>query len=224
MSANNVDDDDDSRSSPRHAAPQPLSFDLPTSNEHNGRAIQIRLFTNKRPHMRAFHCAWIGFFAAFFVWFSITPLLSVIAQDLGLTRKQLWVSTMCSDIATILARLIVGPLCDVFGARLLLTYILALVSIPTALTGTISSFGGLCALRFFVGISGSSFVTAQYWMGQMFVKELIGTANAIVAGWATWEEVWHNSSWGLDSFHSFKSLRRKSERGEVSLSYQPPGH
>jgi len=180
------DDTDASAGSPLQAQqhrPSEVSFDLPTSKEHNGRATQIRLFTNKRPHMRAFHCAWIGFFAAFFMWFSITPLLSVIAQDLQLTRKQLWVSTMCNDIATILARLLVGPLCDVLGARLLLASILALVSIPTALTGTIRTFGGLCALRFFVGISGSSFVTAQYWMGQMFVKEVIGTANAIVAGW-----------------------------------------
>jgi len=159
------------------------TFDLPTSPEHGYRALRIKLFSCKRPHMRAFHCATAGFFVAFFVWFSLSPLLSVVASDLNLTRQQIWISTMCNDAATVLTRLFIfGPLCDVVGARRLLAAVLVLVSLPTALVGVVNSFGGLCAVRFAIGMTGSAFVMAQYWMGQMFVRDCIGTANAIVAG------------------------------------------
>jgi MFS transporter, NNP family, nitrate/nitrite transporter len=36
---------------------------------------------------------------------------------------------------------------------------------------------------FFIGIGGSMFVMAQFWMSTMFVKEWVGTSNATVAGW-----------------------------------------
>ena len=114
------------------------TFDLPTSSEHNGRASQIRLCSNQRPHMRAFHCATAGFFAAFFVWFSLSPLLSVVGDTLHLTRQQLWISTMCNDASTVITRLLIfGPLCDVIGARRLLSTVLILVAIPTVLVGTV---------------------------------------------------------------------------------------
>ena len=61
--------------------------------------------------------------------------------------------------------------------------VLALAAIPTGLLGAVNSLSGLCMARFGVGIAGSSFVMAQYWIGQMFVLEKMGTANAIVAGW-----------------------------------------
>jgi MFS family permease len=159
------------------------SYALAVDRGQNDRATEIRLWTGQRPHMRAFHCATLSFFAAFFMWFSISPLLGVIAQDLSLSRQDLWISTICSELSTILTRFVVGPACDMYGARLPMALVLVAAALPTALTGTVQSLAGLCAIRALVGVAGSSFVMAQYWMGQMFVKEVIGSANAIVAGW-----------------------------------------
>jgi NNP family nitrate/nitrite transporter-like MFS transporter len=56
-------------------------------------------------------------------------------------------------------------------------------SVPTAMAGLVSSVGGLMALRFFVGILGASFVPCQAWTTAYFDKNIIGTANALTAGW-----------------------------------------
>lgn len=80
-------------------------------------------------------------------------------------------------------RLILGPLCDLYGARILFTLVLCTASIPTAMTGLVNSAMGLNILRLFIGIAGGSFVTNQYWTSRMFTKEVVGTANGLVAGW-----------------------------------------
>ena len=72
--------------------------------------------TNKYS-MRAFHLSWWGFFIAFFIWFSIAPLLTEIKQTLGLTKEQIWTSSIVGVAGTIAMRFILGPLCDKFGAR-----------------------------------------------------------------------------------------------------------
>ena len=58
-----------------------------------------------------------------------------------------------------------------------------MASIPTALTGFVNSATGLAVLRFFIGLAGSTFVTCQYWSSRMFAKEVVGTSNALTAGW-----------------------------------------
>jgi NNP family nitrate/nitrite transporter-like MFS transporter len=159
------------------------TYDLKVDPKENDRATEIKLRSTARPHMRAFHSAWVSFFMAFFMWFSVSPLLGEIGRTLELSRKDLWISTMCSDVATVVARFIVGPMCDRYGARIPMAIVLCMTSIPTALTGTVHSLTGLCGIRFFMGIAGSSFVMAQYWTSRMFTRDIIGTANSIVAGW-----------------------------------------
>merc|ERR1712032_1202708 len=56
-------------------------------------------------------------------------------------------------------------------------------SIPTALTGTIRGAVSLAVLRIFIGVAGGTFVMCQFWSSRMFVKEVVGTANALVGGW-----------------------------------------
>jgi MFS transporter, NNP family, nitrate/nitrite transporter len=131
--------------------------------------------------MRAFHWSWWTFFVAFFIWFAIAPLLSEIKKTLGLSKKQAWTSNIVGG--TILVRFILGPLCDKYGARTLMALVLCLASIPTALTGAVNTLKGLCILRFFIGLAGGSFVMCQYWSSRMFTREVVGTANAITAGW-----------------------------------------
>lgn len=147
------------------------------------KATEIKLLSFKRPHMRAFHCSWMGFFTAFFIWFAIAPLLPEIKDTLGLSKKQVWTSNICSVAGTIFMRFINGPLCDKYGARILMGVLLMAASIPCALTGLVNSAATLAILRFFIGLGGSTFVCCQFWTSRMFTKEVAGTANALVGGW-----------------------------------------
>jgi NNP family nitrate/nitrite transporter-like MFS transporter len=124
-----------------------------------------------------------AFFIAFFIWFSIAPLLPEIKKDLGLEKKQIWTSSIFSVAGTIFMRFILGPACDKYGARILFTVVLCAASIPTACTGLVQSATGLTILRFFIGIAGGTFVMCQFWSSRMFTKEVVGTANALVGGW-----------------------------------------
>lgn len=122
--------------------------------------------------MRAFHFSWMCFFTAFFIWFAIAPLLPEVKITLGLTKQQLWTSNICSVAGTIFMRFVNGPLCDKYGARILMGVILAAASIPCALTGLVQTAGQLYALRFAIGLGGSTFVMCQYWTSRMFTKEV----------------------------------------------------
>lgn len=160
------------------------TYALNVDPDQDDKATEIKLCNFSRPHMRAFHCSWWSFFIAFFIWFAIAPLLSEIKNTVpGMTKKDLWTSSIVSVAGTILMRFILGPACDKFGARVLFTVILCTASIPTALTGLINSVASLVVIRLFIGIAGGTFVMCQYWSSRMFTKEVVGTANALVGGW-----------------------------------------
>mmetsp|Transcript_93067 Transcript_93067/g.268836 ORF Transcript_93067/g.268836 Transcript_93067/m.268836 type:complete len:487 (+) Transcript_93067:232-1692(+) len=159
------------------------SYELEVDPNQDDKAREIQLCNFSRPHMRAFHYAWWSFFVAFFVWFAVTPLLPDIQETLNLTDKEIWNSSIAGVGGTILVRFIVGPLCDKYGARILFSLMLCGAAIPCACIGFIHSSTGLIALRAFIGIAGGTFVTCQYWASRMFAKEVVGTANALVAGW-----------------------------------------
>lgn len=80
-------------------------------------------------------------------------------------------------------RFVLGPLCDKYGARVLMGTVLMAASIPTAMIGLVKTAAGLAIVRFFIGLGGSSFVMCQFWSTRMFTKEIAGTANALVGGW-----------------------------------------
>lgn len=147
------------------------------------KAAEIKLCSFARPHMRAFHCSWFSFFLAFFIWFAIAPLMPEIKKSLNLTPQQAWSSNISSVAGTIFMRFLLGPMCDKFGARILMGLVLMGASIPCALTGVVTSPFSLILLRFFIGLGGSTFVMCQYWSTSMFTKEVVGTANALVGGW-----------------------------------------
>jgi NNP family nitrate/nitrite transporter-like MFS transporter len=147
------------------------------------KATEIKLLSFARPHMRAFHCSWMGFFTAFFIWFAIAPLMPEIKTTLGLTKQQIWTSNICSVAGTVFMRFINGPMCDKYGARVLMGVLLMACSIPCACTGLVTNATNLSVLRFFIGLGGSTFVCCQFWTSRMFTKEIAGTANALVGGW-----------------------------------------
>jgi NNP family nitrate/nitrite transporter-like MFS transporter len=159
------------------------SYALEVDPDQDDKANEIKLCNFARPHMRAFHCSWWGFFIAFFIWFAIAPLLGEIREDLNLTKQEIWTSSIVGVGGTILMRFVLGPLCDKFGARILFAIVLCIASIPTACTGLVTNATTLAILRLFIGIAGGTFVMCQYWSSRMFTKKVVGTANALVGGW-----------------------------------------
>lgn len=159
------------------------TYGIRVDKKQQDKACEIILCSTRRPHMRAFHASWFSFFMAFFSWFAITPLLGEVKDTLGLSKSEVWMSSLFGTAGTILMRIIMGPLCDVFGARICMCCILLASAIPTAMTGLVQTSVGLSLVRLFIGIGGASFVACQYWTSEMFTRETAGTANALVAGW-----------------------------------------
>ncbi|CAG8485801.1 17552_t:CDS:2 [Racocetra persica] len=147
------------------------------------RATDINIFNFTRPHMRALHFSWFCFLTAFTGWFAVAPLLPTIKDDLDLTDAQIGDCNIASVSSTIIFRILSGPLCEKFGARRVMSAILIIGAIPTALVGLSQGPASLITLRFFVGILGASFVPCQFWTTQMFSPNTIGGANALSAGW-----------------------------------------
>ena len=190
------------------------SYGIQVDKRQQDKATQIILKSFRRPHMRAFHASWFSFFVAFFSWFAITPLLSEVQDTLGLDKSDVWMSSLFGTLGTIVMRIIMGPLCDAFGARRCMAFILAAAAVPTALTGLIESSFGLSLVRLFIGIGGSSFVACQYWTHEMFTREVAGTANALVAGWGNLGGGFTNLIMGSAFFPLFRWIFRDEDDGE----------
>ena len=133
--------------------------------------------------MRAFHLTWMAFFVCFFAWFACAPLMPVIKQDLGLSTAQIANINIAAVAVTILVRLIIGPMCDRYGPRLTYTALLALGSLPVFGVALAQSYEAFLFMRLLIGAVGASFVITQYHTSVMFAPNVVGTANATVAGW-----------------------------------------
>lgn len=132
---------------------------------------------------RVFTFAWFGFFVAFWSWYAFPPLLTLtIGKDLKLTQVDIANSNIIALVATLLVRLVAGPMCDLYGPRYTFAACLLAGSIPTVLAGAVTNAKGLLALRFFVGILGGSFVPCQVWSTGFFDKNVVGTGNSFTAG------------------------------------------
>jgi len=156
-------------------------FDLPVNSDNKATVYKVCSFA--RPHMRAFHYSWWSFFIAFFIWFSIAPLLPEVRKSLELTKADVWTTNIVAVSGDIFCRFLFGAFTDKLGARVLMGGVLLAASIPTAMTGLVNSLTGLIFLRLFIGIAGSSFVMCQCWTTRMFDKSIVGQVNGLVGGW-----------------------------------------
>ncbi|MCB0365780.1 MAG: NarK family nitrate/nitrite MFS transporter [Bdellovibrionaceae bacterium] len=147
------------------------------------KATSINLFSFSTRPMRAFHVTWFAFFLCFFAWFGIAPLMAVVREELGLTKQQIGNTIIASVAITIIARLIIGWLCDKIGPRLSYTWLLILGSLPVMGIGFAHDYESFLLFRLAIGAIGASFVITQYHTSVMFAPNCVGTANATSAGW-----------------------------------------
>jgi MFS transporter, NNP family, nitrate/nitrite transporter len=152
-------------------------------NGDTAKATSINLLDFKSPQMRAFHVTWITFFLCFFGWFGIAPLMPIVRKDLNLSQAEIGNIIIASVSITIFGRLLMGWLCDRIGPRLCYTVLLALGSIPVMLIGFSHNYETFLLFRLAIGILGASFVITQFHTSVMFAPNVVGTANATVAGW-----------------------------------------
>jgi len=153
------------------------------SNPICHKATRIQLFSFSTPPMRAFHLTWWAFFLCFIGWFGIAPLMAVVREDLHLTKAQIANTVIASVAITVIARLFTGWLCDRIGPRLTYSALLILGSLPIMGIGLANSYESFLLLRLAIGAVGASFVITQYHTTVMFAPNVVGTANAMTAGW-----------------------------------------
>lgn len=144
---------------------------------------KLSIFDFSSVQMRTFHVTWLTFFMCFFGWFGLAPLMPTIREDLGLTKAQVGNTLIAAVSATIIARLIIGRLCDTWGPRKTYTALLVLCSIPVYLVGLSHSYETFLLFRLAIGVIGASFVITQYHTSMMFAPNIKGTANAVAGGW-----------------------------------------
>lgn len=167
------------------SADQSVHFDRNAGleSDSDGKATRVRLLDFRSAPMRAFHMSWAAFFLSFVAWFGIAPLMAVVREDLKLTKGQIGNTVIASVAITIFARLLTGWLCDRFGPRRTYSALLLLGSLPVMGIGFSHSYQSFLMFRLAIGLIGASFVVTQYHTSVMFSRSVVGTANAITAGW-----------------------------------------
>ncbi|HEX7365704.1 MAG TPA: MFS transporter [Pelobium sp.] len=144
---------------------------------------KLNIFSIKGIQMRSFHITWLMFFVCFFGWFGLAPLMPTIRAELALSKAQVGNIIIASVASTIVARLIIGKLCDVFGPRKMAVWLLLIGSMPVLLVGLANSYATFLMFRLAIGVIGASFVITQYHTSMMFAPNIKGTANAVTGGW-----------------------------------------
>jgi NNP family nitrate/nitrite transporter-like MFS transporter len=147
------------------------------------RATRLQLLNFSTIPMRTFHLTWTAFFVCFFAWFAVAPLMPIIRAELHLTKDQIANINIAAVCVTIFVRLLIGPMCDRFGARLTYTWLLALGAVPVIAIAFARTYEAFIFWRLCIGAIGASFVITQYHTSTMFAPNVVGTANATAAGW-----------------------------------------
>jgi len=160
-------------------------FAVPVDEEHKATQdpLTVTLFSCAKPHMRAFHTSWFGFFASFFSTFAAAPLMAYIKPALNLTKNEIKSANVASVGGTIFFRLLMGWICDKMGPRRGLGFLLIAVTPAIFAIMFAKSATAFILCRCIIGFSLATFVACQVWCSQLFSKGVVGIANATAAGW-----------------------------------------
>ena len=95
---------------------------------------------------------------AFVCWFAFAPLMVLVRADLNIPVSGVFTTNICSVLSTVMARFLVGPLCDKLGPKICQTVLLAWISVMTLVGMSVNSLWSLGLVRFLIGAGGGSFV------------------------------------------------------------------
>ena len=143
----------------------------------------MKVWSLQRPHHLSFHLNWLSFFVSFFATFAPAALLVVIRDDVNLTRTDLGAASISSLLGSIFSRIVVGSVCDSYGPRYAHAFLQLLCSCATLGMAIVLSSEGFIICRLVIGFSLATFVSCQFWCTVLFSVRIVGTVNAVAAGW-----------------------------------------
>jgi len=123
---------------------------------------KLKIFSLKGIQMKSFHLTWLMFFVCFFGWFGLAPLMPTIRAELHLTKGQVGNLVIASVASTIIARLVIGKLCDLWGPRKTAVRLLIVGSLPVFLVGLAHDYTTFLLFRLAIGVIGAAFVITQF--------------------------------------------------------------
>lgn len=153
------------------------------SSVNNQPLSKLNVFSASGIQMKTFHITWLTFFVCFFGWFGLAPLMPTIKENLNLDKSQIGNIVIASVSGTIIARLLIGKLCDTWGPRKTYTVLLLIGAIPVMCVGFAKDYTSFLLFRLAISIIGASFVITQFHTSMMFASNIKGTANAVAGGW-----------------------------------------
>jgi NNP family nitrate/nitrite transporter-like MFS transporter len=153
------------------------------SSINNQPLTKLNVFSASGIQMRTFHITWLTFFVCFFGWFGLAPLMPTIKENFQLDKSQIGNIVIASVSGTIIARLLIGRLCDTWGPRKTYTALLLIGAVPVMCVGLAKDYTSFLLFRLAISIIGASFVITQFHTSMMFAANVKGTANAVAGGW-----------------------------------------
>ncbi len=134
--------------------------------------------------IRVLHYTWIAFFMTFFVWFNLAPLATTMRESSDwLTKEHIKILLIANVALTIPARIVVGALIDRFGARVVFSWLMVVMAIPTVAFAFSDTFTQMMITRLAMSGVGAGFVIGIKMVAQWFPPKYIGRAEGFYAGW-----------------------------------------
>ena len=159
--------------------------------EPHDNEAEPRLLDFGQERIRVLHYTWIAFFMTFFVWFNLAPLATTIREATGwLTKEHVKVLLIANVALTIPARIVIGALIDRFGARVVFTWLMITMSVPTIVFAFSNTFTQMLISRLFLSGVGAGFVIGIKMVAQWFPPKYIGRTEGFYAGWGNFGSAW----------------------------------
>jgi NNP family nitrate/nitrite transporter-like MFS transporter len=150
-----------------------------------------RLLDFNQERIRVLHYTWIAFFMTFYVWFNLAPLATTMRNDIDwLTKEHIKILLIANVALTIPARIVVGTLIDRFGARVVFSWLMVIMSIPAIVFAFSDTFTQMLISRLALSCVGAGFVIGIKMVAQWFPPKYIGRTEGFYAGWGNFGSAW----------------------------------
>ncbi len=120
-----------------------------------------------------------AFAVCFSVFGSMSAMMPIVRDRLGLTAMQVSIAIAVPVILGSIGRIPLGMLADRFGGRLVFSLTMLASIIPAALLGWVDSYPALLACSFFAGVSLASFAVGVGFVSRWYPPQKQGTAIGV---------------------------------------------
>jgi MFS transporter, NNP family, nitrate/nitrite transporter len=123
--------------------------------------------------------ATLAFAACFIFWGIIAPLAPLFREMYQLSGAQVGLLVAVPVLLGSLGRVPLGVLADRYGGRSVFTLLMLALLVPATLAGFTTSYAGLLAVSFFLGVAGASFAVGVPFVAPWFPPGRRGFALGI---------------------------------------------